>query len=120
MTSPFVKQIAPILNAAFPAAGVTESATLIRSVAGAYTPGSLVDGRTQTTTSYSCKGFVSNERHEKIGQTLVESTDRIVCLLGASLSVTPNASDRVTIDGKTQRIVDLQGTPAMWTLLCRS
>jgi hypothetical protein len=120
MTSPLVKKIASALNSALPSAGVTESATLIRSIAGTRTPSSLVDGTNATTTSYACKGFVSTERHAKIGETLVETTDRVVCLVGASLPVTPLAKDKITIDGATQRIVDLEGSPAMWTCLCRA
>lgn len=120
MTSPLVKQIAGILGTALPAAGVTESATLIRSVAGTRTPGALSSGTNPTTTSYACKGFVSTERKDKIGETLVESTDRVVCILGASLPVRPSANDRVTIDGKTQPVIDLEGSDAVWTLLLRS
>lgn len=120
MTTPLIKLVANALNAALPAAGVTESATLVRSIAGTRTPGSLASGTNPTTTSYACKGFVSNEKHEKIGETLVERTDRIVCILGASLPVTPLSTDKITIDGVTQRIIDLEGTPALWTCLCRS
>lgn len=120
MTSPLVTKIAGILNSALPAAGITEAATLTRSVPAARTPGSLADGANPTTTSYACKAFVSSERHERVGETLVESTDRIVCIVGASLPVTPKNGDRVTLDGKTQPIVDFEGSPAMWTCLCRS
>lgn len=120
MSTPLFKLVGNALNSALPAAGATESATLVRSTASARTPGSLVDGANPTTTSYACKGFVSNEKHTQVGDTLVEATDRVVQILGASLAVTPKKGDRVTIDGKTQPVVDFDGNPALWTLLCRS
>lgn len=120
MTTKHITKIAGILKTAFPSAGLTESATLIRSVPGARTAGALASGTNPTTTSYPCKGFVDHEKHERVGDTLVESTDRIVCILGASLPVKPSANDKVNIDGKTQPVIDFEGTPAMWTLLLRS
>jgi hypothetical protein len=38
------------------------------------------------------------EHHDAIGDTLVEQTDRVVCVLGQTLSVTPRKGDRLTID----------------------
>lgn len=119
MTSPLIKKIGGILASALPAAGITEAATLIRSTAGARTPGSVIDGPALTTTSYTCKGFVSTEKLDSIDGTLVEKDDRVVCLLGKTLAVTPRSSDRITIDGKTQNVEAVQGTAAIWTLLLR-
>lgn len=119
MTTSLVKLVAKAVNKGLTQARAVESATLTRLTPGTRTPGSLASGTNPTTTSYACKGFVSNERHDKIGDTLVESTDRVVCIVGDSLSVTPSANDRVAIDSKTQPVVDFEGTPALWTLLLR-
>lgn len=120
MTSPLVTKIAAILNQALPAAGITEAVTFVKVTPGTRTSGAVSSGTNPTTTSYSCKGFVSTEKHEKIGGTLVEKTDKVVSILGASLAATPTSNDKVTIGGVTLRVIDLQGSPALWTLLCRS
>lgn len=123
MTTPLIKLIRNTLPKAFAAAGnanPSEEATLIRTTLGDRSPGSLLDGRTQTDTSYPCKGFVSSEKHATIGETTVEQTDRVVCLLGGTLATRPKSGDRITIDSLTQRVVDLEGSDALWTCLCRS
>lgn len=115
MTSPLVTKIAGILKTALPAAGITESATLIRVTSGARTPGAYSSGTNPTTTNITCKGFVSTDKHDKINGTLVDEQDRVVCLLG----VTPLTTDKITIDGTTLRIIAIEGSPAIWTCLCR-
>lgn len=119
MTSPLVKMIGSALNQALPRAGATEVATFLRMTPGAY--GSTVSaGTSPTPTPYPCNALVSNEKHEKIGDTLVEKTDSIVCILGASLAVTPTTPSKVTIGGVAMRVIDFEGSPAAWKLLCRS
>lgn len=121
MSSPLLTKIAGILSTALPSAGVTVGATLIRSTQGARTPGAFADGPAITETSIACKGFVSTETHTKIGDTLVAQADRVVNLLGGTLGgVVPTSGDKITIDGKTQRVIAVEGSVAVWTCLCRS
>jgi hypothetical protein len=114
VTTPLIRLVGRELARALPSAGATEAAT-----ATARTPGSVADGTNPTSASYSCKAFVSTERHDAIGDTLVETTDRVVCILGQTLSVTPRKGDRLTIDSVTQRIESFEGTPALWLVLLR-
>jgi hypothetical protein len=123
MSTPLIKLISKTLPKAFAAAGnanPSESATLIRSTPGARTPGALADGTNPTTTLYACKGFVSTDKHEAIDGTLVESTDRVIGLLGGTLAIRPKKGDRITIDSRTDTIESLEGTDALWLCLGRS
>lgn len=118
MTSPLVTKIAGILATALPSAGITEAATLIRVTAGSR--GATVSaGTNPTSTSYTCKGFVSTDKHTKIADTLVDVQDRVVSLLGSGLAVIPVTTDKITIDGTTLRIIAIEGNAAIWTCLCR-
>lgn len=119
MTTPLLKLIGQTLNQEFPSAGLSESMTFTLVALGAY-GGTVSAGKAQTETPYPCNGFVSTEKHEKIGDTLVEKTDSIVCILGASLAVTPTTPSKVTIGGVAMRVIDFEGSPAAWKLLCRS
>jgi hypothetical protein len=118
MTTPLITKIASILGNALPSAGVTESATLTRSTPGTRTPGALAEGTNPTTTSYSCKGFVSSESFESIDGTIVERGDKVVCLIGLG-AVKPKATDTITIDSQTLKVTAVEGTVAIWTCLCR-
>lgn len=122
MTAPLIKLIKGILPGAFASAGnanPSEPAMLIRSTPGSRTPGAAIDGTNPTDANYPCKVVPSNETHESIGGTLVEATDRVVGVLGGTLSVAPRKGDRLTLDGKTMRVESLQGSAALWTLLLR-
>lgn len=121
MSSPLIKLVGKALNQALPSAGVTEAATLIRVTSGARTAGNLAGGTNPSSAPVPCLGFVSNEKRQKVGATSVESRDRIVCLLGETLGgQVPTSKDRITIDGATQPIIDLEGSAALWICLCRA
>jgi hypothetical protein len=117
MSTNLIKLIASELADALPSAGVSEAATYIEVTQGARTV--LSGGRNPINTSHPCQAFVSTTRREKVGGTLVEKSDRVVCIVGKTLAVQPSTTGRITIDGKTQSIVDIEGTDALWTLLCR-
>lgn len=120
MSTGLDKIVGNALKAALPAAKVTEAATLIKVAAGVRTGGAISAGTNPTSTSYPCQGRVVTTKREKIGGTLVEKQDRIVLLLGETLSgQRPTSKDRITIDGATQPIVDVEGSPAAWVCLCR-
>lgn len=101
-------------------AGLTRPATLIKVVAGARTPSNLSDGTNPTETAYSARGIVSKEKHSRIGATLVEASDRVVLLLGALIAggQVPTTKDKLTIEGATQRIVDVEVDGAEAVYLC--
>lgn len=120
MTTPLVKLISKAVNKGLTQAKAAESATLVKVTAGTRTAGSLASGTNASETSYPCKGFDDNEKHERIGETLVDSTHRVICLVGDSLGgQIPASTDKVTIAGVTLPIVDVEGSPAMWTCLCQ-
>lgn len=120
MTTPLMKTIAKAVKQGLVGAKATESAVLVRETPGARTPGNLAGGTNPVPTSYACQGFESNEKHDKIGETVVDQTHKVICIVGETLSgIVPTSNDKVTIGGVTMPIVDLQGNPAMWTVLCR-
>jgi hypothetical protein len=118
MTTPLVKQIAKAVSAGLKQAKAVEAATLVRDTPGVRTAGNLAAGTNPTTTSFACSGFVSDEKHDKIGETVVDKTHLIVCLTGLGDTV-PTSNDRVTIGGVTFPIADLEGNPALWTIACK-
>lgn len=118
MTTPLIRTIAAALNSALPAAGVTESATLTKYTQGTRTAGNLAGGTNPTSTAYVCKGFVSTKKHTTIGGTLVKAGDVIVCLIALG-DTEPGNGDTIAIDSDTHRVIDAEGTPALWTCLCR-
>lgn len=105
--------------------GIVEStaATLIKVTPGTRTVGNPAGGTNPTTTSYAAKGFVSSKLTRRVGGTLVEANDRVVVLFGASIASgqVPTTKDKITIEGKTQAIIDLDRDPASatYTCLCR-
>jgi hypothetical protein len=118
MTTRLVKQIARAVKQGLVGAGAVEAATLVRYTPGARADGNLAGGTNPTSTNYACNGFVSNEVHRKIGGTLVDQTHLVVCLVGLGDTV-PTTNDRVTIGGRTYPVVDAEGSPALWKVLCR-
>lgn len=104
-------------------------ATLTVVIPGTRTPGDLTSGTNSTTTTHTCKGFVEEYNEFQIGGTanarssatfagsLVERGDRRVILLGDSISpaVVPTPGDRVTIEGNTYNIVNVNRDPAAAT-----
>lgn len=65
--------------------------------------------RAETTTSYSCRGVLSRFTTEQMRGTQVKSEDRMILLLGRSISsddsVAPVPGDRITVEGSTYEIV---------------
>jgi hypothetical protein len=102
-------------------AKMLRSATLIKLASNMRTPGQASAGVNASSTSYACKGFVSSTSKSKIGGTLVESGDVVICLIAQTLAVTPATRDKVTIDGTTHQIfgVDIDAATATFILLTR-
>ena len=81
-------------------------------------------GTNPTTTAYACKGFIDAKSRESIGGTLVKDGDEIIILIGGTISggsVSPEISDKVTIEGADYKVSGLDRDPAgaTFTLLCQ-
>lgn len=114
--------IAKAVRAGLKSAGMYKPATLVRVSAGVRAVGELAGGRASTESSQACEGFVTSNKFVKVGGTLVEQHDRVAILLGDSLGgIVPRTNDKVTIEGKTQRIVDVDrdAASATYTVLLR-
>ena len=56
-----------------------------------------------------------------LNQTIVQTSDRVVVLFGATISggkVTPAIGNKITIEGTTTNIVDIERDPAGATYNC--
>lgn len=87
------------------------AATLIQRERGAR---SGTAGAAVTETSYPCKGVVEDFALTVIDGTNIQRGDRRVLLLGGTLpdGVEPRIGDRVTIEGGTRTVVNVQRDPA--------
>lgn len=116
-------KIAKLVAGALKSAKMTQPAVLTKFVMGTRTPDHLAEGTNDTSNTYAAKGFVSNDKFDKIGGTLVEQNDRVVCLLGATIAgkQVPTTKDRVTIGGITSVImaVDVDAAKAVYTCLTK-
>jgi hypothetical protein len=92
-------------------------ATLTVVTGAARTAGSLTGGTNPTTTSHTAKGFLDDYKDFQIDGTIVQRGDRMVVLLGASIdpAAVPTAGDRVTIEGESFNIVNVERDPAAAT-----
>ncbi len=122
MAKPLEGGIAKLVLRGLKAAKLTKPATLIKVTAGTRTDSSA--GTKPTEASFAALGFVDSTSRVQVGGTLVETNDRVVALIGASIagSQVPTTKDKVTIEGSTVRIVGVERDPAaaMYTLLTRS
>lgn len=96
--------------------GLLFAATLVKYTAGTRTAGSLASGTNPTTTSYTCQGF--RDETAELGKR-----KPVVTLLGATIlsgsdRVVPEPGDRVTIQGETHAIVEVEHDPAGATYTC--
>jgi hypothetical protein len=105
-------------------AGVFFDATLYRDTAAAgtndWTPGAV------TTTSYPCKALADAWSAYQIAGGMVAASDAKVLILAASISIEPQAGDRVTVRGETYTLVSdggsrpaVMGDPAKALWECR-
>jgi len=120
MASPLQGSIAAKIGSAF--SSLFYAATLVR------TTNEVPSGQpswdksgTPTTTSYTCKGIVEEYSDYAKANSLVNAEDRKVLILATSLAVTPTDQDKVTIGGKTYRVIEAKTDPAtaVWELRCR-
>lgn len=81
----------------------------------------LTGGNNPTETSYVVKGFVSDYKDWQIDGTIIKNGDRIVTLLGGTLpaGVIPQVGDKITAEGLTKTVVQVNRDPAGATYECQ-
>lgn len=109
----FGLDIAKIVSDSIAGAGGVLDATLT-----SVTPGVATDANpnlvTPTTTTHTCKGFVDDYKDSQIDGTIIKKGDRKVTLLGATIApaVAPKTNDKVTIEGDTYDVQNVERDPA--------
>ena len=89
------------------------------------TPGTrgaeITAGTQPTEDTYTVKGFIDEYTDRERENTIIQKGDRKITLLGGSLpsGITPKPNDKLTINGETKRIVDVQVDPAAATYECQ-
>lgn len=79
----------------------------------------LSAGRPVTFTPVACKGLAVTWKKQYLNQTEVRSSDRVIMLVGITLgSAVPAPGDKLTYDGVTARVVDVDVDPARATFNC--
>lgn len=113
-------KIAKQVAKAIKQAKLDKPAVLIVVTKGVRTAGHIGEGTNPTETSFACRGFVSTWRRTMLGHTIVQSTDRVVKLLGASIrgGMAPAIGGKITIERVTSRIVDIERDPASAVYAC--
>lgn len=97
-------------------------ATLIKVTEGERDPNNLAGGLNSTETSYSARGFIDSYNDNQINNTTVLRSDRRITLIGNSIQgrQIPNTDDKITIEGSTYDIVNVQRDPAAATYVCQA
>lgn len=115
-----IDKIAKQVGGAMKKAGMTKAATLIVVTAGTRTPGAVSAGTNPTTTNVKARGLVVQWKRKLLGETVVQKTDRVVMLFGSLIAggAVPKVSDRITIEGSTGTIVDIERDAASATYQC--
>lgn len=93
----------------------------LEKITGGTRSSSNPTSRTQSTTTYTGRGFVDDYETKHIDGTIVLQGDRKVIIFGASLpsSVVPKPGDRTTIESETKTIVNVIRDPAGATYECQ-
>lgn len=114
-----LSKIARLVGKELKKAGMTLPATLVVVTPGTRTAGSLTAGTNPTETSVTCRGLVITWKRALLGATLVQTGDRVVMLFGAFLGASvPKVGDKITIEGVTSRILDIDRDPASAAYSC--
>ena len=96
--------------------------TLTHYTEGTRTTGALTAGTNPTSTTHTATGFEDDYADGQIDGTLVKQGDRIVTILGASLSpaTVPEAGDEVSINGRAYRVIRVARDPLQATYECQA
>jgi len=116
-----IDKIAKQVASALKGAGMTKAATLTVVTPGIRLPNAASAGTNPTTVDYACRGLVVKWTRKELGQVNVTPSDRVVMLLGATISsgtIVPKISDRVTIEDSTTTIVGIERDAASASFTC--
>jgi len=96
-------------------------AVLHKVAAGTRTAGQLTGGNNPAQTNFAARGIVYDYHNKEIDGTNVLRSDRKVLLLGDTIAgkQVPEVKDRITIEGATHEIVDVDRDPAWATYICQ-
>jgi hypothetical protein len=92
--------------------------TLTRITPGTRTPGSYTSGTNPTTATHNGKGFTDTFELGKYPESLVQSDDKKITVLGGSISVVPQVNDEITIESTVYKVVSVMRDPAGATYEC--
>lgn len=101
----------------------TKPASLIVVTQGALSASDVTAGRATTETTVPCRGLVVSWKGSRFLSTEVQAGDRVVHLIATTLKGnTPKIGDKLTIEGATARILNLDrdGAAAVWICLVRA
>lgn len=115
-----IDKIAKQVGAAMKRAGMTKPATLIVLTAGTRLPDAASGGTNPTTTTFNARGLVVVWKKSRLNQTDVVAGDRVVMLFGSLIEggQVPKVGNKITIEGVTSRIVDIDRDAAGATYNC--
>lgn len=116
----FGLDIAGIVRDAITGAGGLRPATLIKVTPGTRTALALAGGTNPTQASYTTQGILEIRTVHDAGD-MTRRQKAVITLLGKPLtesSVAPEAGDRVTLEGATYDVTEVQRDPAAATYTC--
>lgn len=114
-----LSKITRLVGSQLKKAGMTIPATLVVVTPGTRTAAQLTAGTNPTETSVTCRALVITWKRQLLGATLVQQGDRVVMLFGAFLgTAVPKTGDKITCEGVTSRIIDIDRDPASATYSC--
>jgi hypothetical protein len=86
----------------------------------ASTRGNVTGGTHPVKTKYPAKGFVDSYEAFRVDGTIIQSGDRKITLLGASVSVAPEVNDSIFIEGRDWLVINVARDPAGATYECQA
>ena len=95
--------------------------TFVKVIEGTRNPADPTAGTNPTTANHAVKGFMATYRDHQIDGTVIQRGDRKGSLLGASFpaGVVPEPNDKVTAEGQTWYIINVQRDPAGAVYACQ-
>lgn len=109
------KAVAPLLQ------GTEFAMTLTRVTPGVRGP-DVTAGTNPTETAHTCKGVVSDYAVGQIDGTIIKQGDRRIVILAGTIApaAVPVPNDKLTVEGRTYRIVDVRRDPVAATYECQA
>ena len=86
------------------------------------TTGSLTAGTNPLTTDYPCRGFIEDYSDYDLANTIIQTSDRKITILGGTLpvNIVPMNGDKITIENTLYTIIRVKRDPAGATYTLQS